>query len=135
VEWNRQMKRNLKRKDKRREAPGNFTSASPYSFNVNRTSQDHLLLGENADVDKSVEWSEYTARPWRCQDKRSLALGFGDAKHNYRQRLTTAVTRGLVATKSYLSSISTICPAVLPALARLWVTLVFTQWKSPGLTS
>ena len=26
-----------------------------YSFNVNRTSLDHLLLGGNADVDKSVE--------------------------------------------------------------------------------
>jgi len=26
-------------------------------FNVNRTSLDHLLLGGNADVDKSVEWS------------------------------------------------------------------------------
>jgi hypothetical protein len=26
-----------------------------YYFNVNRTSLDHLLLGENADVDKSVE--------------------------------------------------------------------------------
>ena len=28
-----------------------------YYFNVNRTSLDHLLLGGNADVDKSVEWS------------------------------------------------------------------------------
>ena len=27
----------------------------PYYFNVNRTSLDHLLLGRNADVDKSVE--------------------------------------------------------------------------------
>jgi hypothetical protein len=26
-----------------------------YYFNVNRTSLDHLLLGENADVDKNVE--------------------------------------------------------------------------------
>jgi len=44
-----------------REAPGNLTSASLYCFNVNRTSQDHLLLGGNADVDKNVEWSEYSA--------------------------------------------------------------------------
>jgi hypothetical protein len=75
--------REFEKAGKRREAPGNFTSASPYSFNVNRTSQDHLLLGENADVDKSVEWSEYTAGPRRCQDKRSLALGFEEAKHSY----------------------------------------------------
>ena len=27
----------------------------PYYVNVNRTSLDHLLLGRNADVDKSVE--------------------------------------------------------------------------------
>jgi hypothetical protein len=26
-----------------------------YYFNVNRTSLDHLLLGEDADVDKNVE--------------------------------------------------------------------------------
>jgi hypothetical protein len=30
-----------------------------YYFNVNRTSPDHLLLGGNADIDKSVEWFEY----------------------------------------------------------------------------
>jgi hypothetical protein len=48
---------------KRREALGKITSASStastksyfYCFNVNRTSLDHLLLGEHADVDKSVE--------------------------------------------------------------------------------
>jgi hypothetical protein len=33
----------------------------PYCFNVNRTSQDHLLLGRNADVDKNVECPEYIA--------------------------------------------------------------------------
>ena len=32
-----------------------------YSFNVNRTSLDHLLLGKSADVDKSVEWAQYSA--------------------------------------------------------------------------
>jgi hypothetical protein len=32
-----------------------------YCVNVNRTSLDHLLLGENADVDKNVEWTEYNA--------------------------------------------------------------------------
>ena len=32
-----------------------------YYFNVNRTSLDHLLLGKCADVDKSVEWGQYSA--------------------------------------------------------------------------
>ena len=32
-----------------------------YCFNVNRTSLDHLLLGKSADVDKSVEWAQYSA--------------------------------------------------------------------------
>ncbi len=49
------------RSRKMREALGNLTSASLYCFNVNRTSQDHLLLGESADVDKSVECPEYSA--------------------------------------------------------------------------
>jgi hypothetical protein len=119
VECIRQIKGNSNRQEKGREAPGNITSASPYSFNVNRTSQDHLLLSENADVDKNVEWSEYTVRPCRCQDQRSLVLGFRDAKHSYRQRLTAPATRRLATTQSYFSSISTICPSVLPTLARL----------------
>jgi hypothetical protein len=38
-----------------------------YYFNVNRTSQDHLLLGGNADVDKNVEWSEYSAGSGKFQ--------------------------------------------------------------------
>jgi hypothetical protein len=58
------------RRDKRREALGNLTSASHYCFNVNRTSLDHLLLGRNADVDKNVEWSEYSAGPRSCQNTR-----------------------------------------------------------------
>jgi hypothetical protein len=29
-------------------------------INVNRTSLDHLLLGVGADVDKSVEWGDYS---------------------------------------------------------------------------
>jgi hypothetical protein len=53
---------------KRREALGNLTSASLYYVNVNRTSLDHLLLGKNADVDKNVEWSEYSAGSARCQN-------------------------------------------------------------------
>ena len=32
-----------------------------YCVKVNRTSLDHLLLGKNADVDKNVECSEYSA--------------------------------------------------------------------------
>jgi hypothetical protein len=40
------------RVSKRREALGNVTSAFSKCVNVNRTSLDHLLLGENADVDK-----------------------------------------------------------------------------------
>jgi hypothetical protein len=47
--------KNSERRDKRREALGNLTSASSYYFNVNRTSLDHLLLGKYADVDKNVE--------------------------------------------------------------------------------
>jgi hypothetical protein len=46
-----------------------------YYVNVNRTSLDHLLLGENADVDKSVEWADYSAGLGRCQDGRFLSLG------------------------------------------------------------
>jgi hypothetical protein len=48
-----------------------------YYFNVNRTSLDHLLLGGNADVDKSVEWSEYSAGSEKCQNKRFLNLWIG----------------------------------------------------------
>ena len=44
-----------------------------YCFNVNRTSLDHLLLGKSADVDKSVECSEYSAGPLSCQNKQDLA--------------------------------------------------------------
>jgi hypothetical protein len=33
----------------------------PYYVNVNRTSQDHLLLGRNADIDKCVECPDYNA--------------------------------------------------------------------------
>ena len=62
------------RRDKRREALGNLTSASHYCFNVNRTSLDHLLLGRNTDVDKNVEWYEYSAGPRSCQNKRFLNL-------------------------------------------------------------
>ena len=48
-------------------------------LNVNRTSLDHLLLGKNADVDKSVECSEYSAGR-RCQTMRFLyPLGLGGA--------------------------------------------------------
>src|SRR5207249_5111186 len=46
----------------------------PYYFNVNRTSLDHLLLGRNADVDKNVDWFEYSAGSGRCQKKRFLNL-------------------------------------------------------------
>jgi hypothetical protein len=50
----------------------------PYCFNVNRTSQDHLLLGGNADVDKSVEWTEYNAG--RFQGKSFLGFGYWRSK-------------------------------------------------------
>jgi hypothetical protein len=69
-----EIKENSDRQEKRRETPGNFTSASLYCFNVNRTSQDHLLLGGNADVDKNVEWPEYTSGSERCQDRSFLKL-------------------------------------------------------------
>ena len=48
-------------REKKKEAPGKNHKRLLYSFNVNRTSQDHLLLGGNADVDKSVEWTDYSA--------------------------------------------------------------------------
>jgi hypothetical protein len=51
----RQTKGNSNWREKRREALGKLTSASSNYFNVNRTSLDHLLLGENADVDRNVE--------------------------------------------------------------------------------
>jgi len=37
---------------KRREAPGVVTKRLLYCVNVNRTSLDHLLLGEYADIDQ-----------------------------------------------------------------------------------
>ncbi len=40
---------------KKKEALRKLTSASLYFINVNRTSQDHLLLGEAADIDKCVD--------------------------------------------------------------------------------
>ncbi len=43
-----------------------------YCINVNRTSPDHLLLGRNADIDKSVECSEYSAGLGKSQNKCSL---------------------------------------------------------------
>src|SRR6267154_632706 len=43
-----------------------------YCVNVNRTSPDHLLLGRNADIDKSVECSEYSAGLGKSQNKCSL---------------------------------------------------------------
>ncbi len=46
-----------------------------YCVNVNRTSQDHLLLGRNADVDKNVECPEYSAGSGGFQNKRFLELG------------------------------------------------------------
>ena len=59
-------------REQKEEALGKLTSASFYYFNVNRTSLDHLLLGGNADVDKSVEWSEYSAGSGRFQSKSFL---------------------------------------------------------------
>jgi hypothetical protein len=53
-----------------------------YSFNVNRTSQDHLLLGGNADVDKSVECSEYSAG--KFQNKSFLSLLVWALETSYR---------------------------------------------------
>jgi hypothetical protein len=47
-----------------------------YCVNVNRTSLDHLLLGRNADVDKNVEWSDYSAGSGRCQNERFLRAAF-----------------------------------------------------------
>jgi len=46
-----------------------------YCVNVNRTSPDHLLLGRNADIDKSVECSEYSAGLGRSLNKCSLNMG------------------------------------------------------------
>jgi len=45
---------NSDRRNKKREALGNLTSASSYYVNVNRTSLDHLLLGRNADGDRDA---------------------------------------------------------------------------------
>jgi hypothetical protein len=38
-----------------------------YCVSVKRTSLDHLLLGRKADVDRNVEWVEYSAG--KCRDK------------------------------------------------------------------
>ena len=40
-----------------------------YCVSVNCTSLDHLLLGKNADDDKNVAWSEYSAGSKRYQRK------------------------------------------------------------------
>jgi hypothetical protein len=50
-----------------------------YSFNVNRTSLDHLLLGGIADVDKSVEWAQYSAGSGRFEKTALLGGGSGSA--------------------------------------------------------
>ena len=42
----------LPRPLRKREALGLITSASPHRIKINRTSLDHLLLGESADIDK-----------------------------------------------------------------------------------
>jgi len=42
----------LRRREKRREALGVDHKRLLYCVNVNRTSLDHLLLGESADIDK-----------------------------------------------------------------------------------
>jgi hypothetical protein len=46
-----------------------------YCFNVNRTSLDHLLLGGIADVDKSVEWAQYSAGSGRFEKMALLGSG------------------------------------------------------------
>jgi hypothetical protein len=56
------------------------SQAPPYCFNVNRTSQDHLLLGRSTDVDENVEWTEYSAGPGDFGTSFSLAFGFGTRK-------------------------------------------------------
>jgi hypothetical protein len=52
--WIGHNMRNSDRRDKRRGARQRHKRLL-YCVNVNRTSLDHLLLGRNADVDKSVE--------------------------------------------------------------------------------
>jgi hypothetical protein len=42
-------------KSKKERGARKFHKRLFYYFNVNRTSLDHLLLGESADVDRSVE--------------------------------------------------------------------------------
>ena len=71
--------RNSDRRDKRRGARQRHKRLL-YCVNVNRTSLDHLLLGRNADVDKSVEWSEYSAGSGRIGRSVSLNFGFGTRK-------------------------------------------------------
>src|ERR1700675_3919941 len=58
-----------------------------YSFNVNRTSLDHLLLGGIADVDKSVEWAQYIAGLGRRRRKcASSAKACGVQKTDFGRR-------------------------------------------------
>jgi hypothetical protein len=47
---------------KRREALGVDHKRLLYCVNVNRTSLDHLLLGESADIDKLSNDLEYNSR-------------------------------------------------------------------------
>jgi hypothetical protein len=62
-----------KKRDKRREALGNSDKRLLYCVNVNRTSLDHLLLGESADIDEMSHGS--SIQP----DERSMAsICFGD---------------------------------------------------------
>ena len=68
-------------------------------FNVNRTSLDHLLLGEDADVDKNVEWSEYNA------DVKSGA----DAMTDEPSQTTPRPILNSIAAQLFVANIKTSC--------------------------
>jgi hypothetical protein len=62
------------RLDKRREAPGKTHKRLFYCVNVNRTSLDHLLLGESADIDR------LSNAPSITPDDREASCGLGLAE-------------------------------------------------------
>ena len=75
AEQNHQFTGNSDRRDKMREALGNFTSAFSYFFNVNRTSLDHFLFG-NAPMSTRVSSSPSISRD-RGVVSATVSLTFG----------------------------------------------------------
>ena len=82
------------------------SQAPPLLLRVNRSSLDHLLLGEYADVDMNVEWAEYTRvrrdirtsrvprRPWRVARQNSFLSALGVSQTSQYSRFLNPTNHG-----------------------------------------